>query len=112
MKLACSSIFANIPKQLSAELCESLLEYPDFRLERIISAGHKSADGFWYDQAQNEWVLLLQGQARLEFADASSINLTTGDYLLIPAHCKHRVAWTSPVSETIWLAIHFADAGD
>ena len=106
MNVNSSSIFADIPKQLPEELCQTLLSKPTVRIERIVSKGHRSAEDFWYDQAQDEWVLVLQGRARLKFFDGSSIELAAGDYLLIPANCKHRVDWTAPTIETVWLAIH------
>ncbi len=105
MNVNSTSIFANIPKQLPEELCQTLLAKPTVRIERIVSKGHRSADDFWYDQAQDEWVLVLQGRARLKFIDAAPVELGAGDYLLIPAHCRHRVDWTTPDMETIWLAI-------
>lgn len=109
MNVNSSSIFADIPNQLPEELCQTLLAKPTVRIERIVSKGHHSADDFWYDQAQAEWVILLQGRARLSFIDADPIELSTGDYLLIPAHCRHRVDWTAPDIETVWLAIHIGD---
>ncbi|MDD1621339.1 MAG: cupin domain-containing protein [Methylococcaceae bacterium] len=112
MNINSSSIFADIPKQLPLELCQTLLTKPNVRIERIISKGHSSADGFWYDQTQDEWVILLQGRARLSFRDTPSIELNAGDYLLIPAHYQHRVDWTAPDVETIWLAIHIFDRVD
>jgi len=109
MNVNSTSIFADIPKQLPEELCQTLLSKPSIRIERIISKGHSSAQDFWYDQDQHEWILVLQGQARLAFFEASPVELATGDYLLIPAHCKHRVDWTTPALETVWLAIHFSE---
>ena len=110
MNVNSASIFADIPKTLPEELCQTLLKKPNLRIERIVSKGHSSANGFWYDQNQDEWVMVLQGQARLKFFDGSSIELAVGDYLLIPANCKHQVEWTTPTMETVWLAIHiFAD---
>lgn len=106
MKANSTSIFADIPEQLPEELCQTLLNRPHVHIERIVSKGHNSDKDFWYDQAQDEWVLVLQGRARLEIFDGSSIELAQGDYLLIPAHCKHRVDWTQPLVETVWLAIH------
>ena len=106
MNINNASLFADIPKQLPVELCQTLLTSPTVHIERIVSQGHCSTEDFWYDQTQDEWVLVLQGQARLAFSDGSVIALAEGDYLLIPAHCKHRVEWTTPATETIWLAIH------
>jgi cupin 2 domain-containing protein len=107
-----ASIFADIPKQLPDELCQTLLAKPNVRIERIVSKGHHSTEDFWYDQAQDEWVLVLQGQARLSFIDNDSVELNAGDYLLIPAHRQHRVDWTAPDEETVWLAIHIFDRID
>ena len=108
MNINSASIFADIPKQLPVELCQTLLTSPSVHIERIVSQGHCSAEGFWYDQAQDEWGLVLHGQAQGAFYDGSVIALAVGDYLLIPAHCKHRVEWTTPATETVWLAIHIA----
>ena len=108
MNINSASIFADIPKQLPVELSQTLLTRSSVHIERIVSQGHSSPKDFWYDQTQDEWVLVLQGQARLAFSDGSVILLAEGDYLLIPAHCKHRVEWTTPATETVWLAIHIA----
>lgn len=106
MKISSSSIFTDIPVQLPTELCQTLLSKPNLRIERIVSRGHCSAKEDWYDQDQDEWVMLLQGQARLTFKETAPVELGPGDYLLIPAHCLHRVDWTSPDQDTVWLAIH------
>jgi cupin 2 domain-containing protein len=101
------NIFAEIPVQFSTELFQTLAENPHVKIERILSQGQASAPDFWYTQAHAEWVILLQGQARLQFAkDSTIIMLTAGDYLFIPAHEKHRVDWTDPSTTSIWLAIH------
>jgi len=78
------------------------------RIERIVSRGHSSPPGFWYDQEDNEWVLVLTGRARLRFAaDEGLIELGVGDCYEIAAHRKHRVEWTDPDQDTIWLAVFF-----
>lgn len=100
------SIFTDIPKQLPEELSQILLKTPTIRIERILSQGQASPEGFWYNQEQAEWVMLLQGQARLSFADSGSIEINPGDYLFLPAFCKHRVDWTTPDQVSIWLAVH------
>ncbi|WP_457651752.1 cupin domain-containing protein [Rhodocaloribacter sp.] len=103
------NLFENIPPELPEELIETLLEAAGLRVERIVSKGQASPPGFWYDQPWHEWVLVLRGGARLEVAgEAGDVTLRPGDYLLLPAHCRHRVAWTDPDAETVWLAIHFA----
>jgi len=104
--LEAANLFDNIPRELPAELSQTLLSSGRLRIERIISRGHESAPDFWYDQDQPEWVLVLRGAARLQFQEGS-LDLEGGDYVHIPAHKKHRVAWTTPEQETIWLAIFY-----
>jgi cupin 2 domain-containing protein len=101
-----TNVFADLPSSLSEELFTTLLQAPDIRIERIVSHSHRSPDGFWYDQPTNEWVLVLQGAARLEFEDRV-VEMSPGDCINIPAHKKHRVAWTTPDEPTIWLAVHY-----
>lgn len=106
MNINSSSIFADIPEQLPSELCQTLVAKPNIRIERIVSKGHASLPEDWYDQAQDEWVMIVAGRARVAFFDGNTIDLDTGDHVFIPAHCKHRVDWTPPDRETIWLAVH------
>jgi cupin 2 domain-containing protein len=94
------------PSPLPAEVCETLAQSPHVRIELIVSQGHTSPAHGWYDQEQAEWVLLLKGAARLEFED-STLELSPGDYVNLPAHRKHRVAWTTPDERTIWLAVFY-----
>jgi len=90
------------------ETFEALLTRPDIHIERIISTGQASPAGFWYCQAQSEWVLVLQGAAGLQLENESDIRvMKAGDFVNIPALCKHRVEWTSPDERTIWLAVHY-----
>ncbi len=78
------------------------------KIERIVSKGHQSPPDFWYDQAQTEWVMVLQGRAKVRFKkDGTIAELLPGDHLIIPAHVQHRVEWTDPDQETIWLAVHY-----
>jgi cupin 2 domain-containing protein len=106
--MAKGNIWASIPEQLPDELTEVLAGSQEVTIERIVSRGHCSAEGFWYDQDQNEWVLLLKGRAVLSFeGQAATVELTAGDYLNIPAHVRHRVAWTAEDTETIWLAVKY-----
>ena len=103
-----SNIFAGVSPAAGEEKLTSLLEAAHVRIERIVSLAHASPPGFWYDQAQHEWVIVLQGAARLIFeGDAKSIELRAGDHVDIPAHKKHRVEWTTPQEPTVWLAVHF-----
>ena len=92
------------------EWLDTLLQRGDIRIERIISTGQSSPPGFWYDQTEDEWVAVLQGNAALEWADGTVQELTTGDYQLIPAGRKHRVARTSAEPPCIWLAIFMSPA--
>ncbi|VAW68067.1 Uncharacterized conserved protein, partial [hydrothermal vent metagenome] len=82
------------------------------KIERIISHGHASPASGWYDQEENEWIILLKGRAIICFEDTNlrktkEIKLETGCYLNIPAHSRHRVKWTEPDTETIWLAVYY-----
>jgi cupin 2 domain-containing protein len=86
-------------------LTQTILRGDGVRIERIVSHGHRSPDGFWYDQAEREWVLLISGRARLRFEGEEAIELSPGDYVDIPAHRRHRVEWTEPNAATIWLAV-------
>ena len=102
------NLFANLPTELPEELVEVLAEDNHLRIERIISHGHASPDGFWYDQQENEWVVLLKGRAMLLFhGDDQPIEMGPGDYVNIPAHKKHRVEWTTPDEPTVWLAVFY-----
>lgn len=103
-----NNILADIPVKLPEELFTSLLQNEQLQIERIVSRGHASAKDEWYDQDYNEWLILLQGEAVLELSGQSELKtLQAGDYFLIPAHCKHRVEWTDPDRNSIWLTIHF-----
>ncbi|MCW8877766.1 MAG: cupin domain-containing protein [Kangiellaceae bacterium] len=101
------NIFQSVPEKLTAEVVEDLINAQDVRVERIISKGHTSPEKGWYDQAENEWVIVLQGAGELEFEDGRKLKLEPGDYLNIPKHQKHKVSWTVPNAETIWLAIFY-----
>lgn len=102
------NMFENLPSRLAAEAIEELLSSPNVRVERIVSMGHATAPGDWYDQVRAEWVLLLAGSAGLHFeGEAEPVLLRPGNYVHIPAHKRHRVAWTDPAAPTIWLAIHY-----
>ena len=107
------NLLADLPVDLPHELVETLLQHDALRIERIVSQGHSSPDGFWYDQPRHEWVLLLQGEARLRFdEDDQLVTLRPGDAINIMAHRRHRVEWTTPAEPTIWLAIHYGTTGD
>ncbi len=102
-----SNIFNDIPANLPEELFTLLLENKNVRIERIVSEGQRTPAGEWYDQMQNEWVIVLQGEAVIEYENTEQRTLNAGDYLSIPANTRHRVAWTSHAQQTIWLAIHW-----
>lgn len=102
------NIFSNIPKGLEEEFFEQLLSNEVVTLERIVSCGQATPAGEWYDQEQNEWVILLTGGAGLVFEGVpETINMGPGDYVHIPAHVKHRVEWTDEECTTVWLALHY-----
>ncbi|WP_374497243.1 cupin domain-containing protein [Vogesella indigofera] len=106
-----TNLFADIPADLPQELFQTLFSgSAGFRVERIVSRGHASPEDFWYDQDEHEWVLLLAGTAELAYADPPRRQqLAPGDAVLIPAHCRHRVAWTTPAQDSVWLAIFFSE---
>jgi cupin 2 domain-containing protein len=109
-KIEVKSLLHPIPNDIPEEIFETILQAGSFRVERIVSKGHSSPDDYWYDQKENEWVLVIKGRARLQFDDpAEIVELMPGDTVNIPAHKRHRVAWTDPDTETIWLTIHYAD---
>ena len=106
-----NNLFGRLPSPGGDEGFETLAASPGVRIERIVSHGHTSPANGWYDQAQDEFVVLLRGAARLEFDDGAAVQLAPGDWLNIPARCRHRVAWTEPDADTVWLAVHHGPAG-
>jgi cupin 2 domain-containing protein len=108
-KVENGSLLAGLPPQaLAEERVTTLLERPGLRIERIVSTGQATPQGEWYDQVADEWVLLVAGRARLRIdGEASDRALAPGDFILLPAHCRHRVTWTEESEPTVWLAIHF-----
>jgi cupin 2 domain-containing protein len=104
-----NNLFENLPDELPDELVEVLAEgQGSLRIERIVSRGHASPEGFWYDQESAEWVLLLQGSARLRFeGETEAVELRVGDWLEIAPHRRHRVEATSADETTLWLAVHW-----
>lgn len=99
------NLLADLPDARQTEQFTQLLQRPGLRIERIVSRGQCSPPDDWYDQNEHEWVLLLQGAAELMLADGSVIRLTAGDHVYLPAHEKHRVHWTDPQQDTVWLAV-------
>jgi cupin 2 domain-containing protein len=94
------------------ELVDLLSEGPGLRIERIVSTGQASPEDQWYDQVRDEFVLLVAGAARLRIeGEASDRTLEPGGWIVIPAHCRHRVTWTQSLPPTIWLAIYYEHPG-
>jgi cupin 2 domain-containing protein len=101
------NLFANVPLDLQAEQITELLTRRNLKIARIVSRGQASPPDFWYDQDDDEWVIILTGSAGLRFEEEEAARtLSVGDYVHIPAHTRHRVEWTDPRHATIWLAVH------
>jgi cupin 2 domain-containing protein len=105
-----ANLFADLPARLPEELFTVLAESASVRIERIVSPpGHQNAPDSWYDQERDEWVLVLRGSAGLEIeGEPDLVELRPGDHLVLAAHRRHRVAWTSADEPTLWLAVHYA----
>ncbi len=104
-----ANLFDDLPASLTRELVEVLAQSQHVRIERITSTGQRSPNGFWYDQQEAEWVVVLKGEAKLLLEnDDQPITMCPGDHVLIPAHRRHRVEWTSADEPTIWLAVLFS----
>ena len=108
MNVKVGNLLSALPAHpLAKELVEALCERPGWRIERIVSTGQATPDGEWYDQDSDEWVLVIKGSARLRLeGEAHDRELGEGDFVFLPAHCRHRVAWTRSEPPTVWLAIH------
>ena len=101
-----TNILASLPDATAGEITEALATARGIRLERIVSHGQASPAGFWYDQVDAEWVVVLSGSARLAIdGDAEDRLLRMGDAIFLPARCRHRVTWTDPDRPTVWLAL-------
>ncbi len=101
------NLLRDLPDARAAEIMERIAGSGATRIERIVSHGQASPEGFWYDQAEAEFVLLLEGAARLLFADGEVLALGPGDFVDIAPHRRHRVAWTDPDRPTVWLAVFY-----
>lgn len=104
MKPIVRNLYARSASRAGVEEIDPILEGSSFRLESIHSHGQPSPAGFWYDQEGEEWVLLARGSARLEFEGEGMMELSSGDCLLIPAGCRHRIDCVS--DDAVWLALH------
>lgn len=103
-----SNLFDDVPARLPAERIDVLISGPGVRVERIVSTGHVTPPGEWYDGNVDEWVVVLRGRARLRVEDEADVrDLYPGDHLLLRAHVRHRVEWTDDAGPTIWLAVHY-----
>lgn len=103
------NIFDGVKTRAAEEEITALLARPGLRIERIVSTGQASPPDFWYDQPNDEWVMLLTGSAGLAVEGEPERRLEPGDIALLPAHKRHRVEWTDEGSPTVWLAIHFGE---
>lgn len=101
------NILQDLPDAAAAEVFQTLQDSGQVLIERIVSRGQVSPPGFWHEQARAEWVMLVQGAARVEWESGECVALETGDYVAIPAGQRHRVAWTDPSRKTVWLAVHY-----
>jgi cupin 2 domain-containing protein len=105
--IAAGNLYAEIPEASPVEQVSNLLSSAHARIERIVSYGQASPPDFWYDQDDDEWVIVLAGSAGLLIeGEASPRQLGPGDYVHLPAHVRHRVEWTAPERPTVWLAVH------
>lgn len=111
MSPAIGNLLAALPTAPpDAEQFEALWQSAAVRVERIVSWGHATPTGEWFDQAADEWVVLLTGAARLRVDGRSDLlEMKPGDWVLLPARLRHRVEWTDPAGPTVWLAVHAAD---
>ena len=109
--LKSGNLFAAVPDSADQEQALELFAGPGVRIERIVSTGQASPEGFWYDQEQDEWVVVLRGSASLEVeGEEDGIDMGPGDWIYLPAHRRHRVAATGTSEPTIWLAVHATSA--
>jgi len=105
-----ANVFEALPAPGADEAFDLLLARPGLKIERIASRAHASPPGFWYDQPQGEWVVLVAGAAQLRFEDEPAARaLGPGDCLDIAAHRRHRVEWTHPDEPTVWIAVHYGE---
>ena len=100
-----NNLFTSLPVRFDKEVVEVLCRSANLRIERILSKGHTSPAEGWYDQSENEWVVVLEGSGTILFENGAEARLHKGDYVNIPAHTRHKVVWTDPDQVTIWLAV-------
>lgn len=101
------NLFDDLPDRLPGERVDAIVDTPGVRIERIVSTGHMTPPGEWYDQDADEWVVVLRGRARVRLeGEPEARDLYPGDHLLLRAHVRHRVEWTDDSGPTVWLAVH------
>ena len=107
------NLFASIPDDLPDEVSDVLARTAGARVERIVSRGHVSSPDFWYEQEEDEFVLLVEGEAELEIRGrADPARLGRGDWIVLPAGLPHRVSWTATDQDTVWLAFFLSPDDD
>jgi cupin 2 domain-containing protein len=105
------NLLQDVPANAPGEVFTALTQWQgagDVRIERIVSNGQASPPGFWYDNPEDEWVVVVSGSGAVEIEAGATHTLGAGDWLHLPAHCRHRVVWTDAAQPTIWLAVHVA----
>lgn len=107
MTVETGNLFESIPDAAEEELFTRIVHGENVRIERIVSHGHTSPKSGWYDQNENEWVVVLKGEARISIKNGDDVLLAAGSHLNIPAHTEHKVTWTAPNTDTVWLAVHY-----
>ncbi|MDD5747322.1 MAG: hypothetical protein PHO30_08695 [Candidatus Omnitrophica bacterium] len=102
------NLFAHIPHPDPGEVVTALLRHGPMAIERIVSLGQVTPAGTWLEQDSHEWVVLVQGAAKLLFdGEEKLFYMQPGDWCEIPAQCRHRVEWTDPTQKTVWIAVHY-----
>jgi cupin 2 domain-containing protein len=104
MTIEVENIFRDLPELSSQEEVSTLFQNSCGKIARIVSQAYSGSPGFWYDQDDDEWVMVVRGEATLEFEGGELVRMKEGDHVTIPRHVKHRVAETD--AQTIWLAVH------
>ena len=107
MTISSGNLFESLPEDIPEELFTDIILGKNIKIERIVSKGHNAPQSGWYDQDEDEWVIVLKGEARLSFQNGEDLLLVTGSHISIPARTKHKVTWTTPNTETVWLAVHY-----
>lgn len=101
------NLFKSLPEEMEDELFTEIINGKNIKIQSIVSKGHISPESGWYDQDDNEWLVVLRGEAKLSFENSNNVHLVAGSHLNIPAHTKHKVIWTAPNIETVWLVVHY-----